>query len=68
MSNNKDFVRSETNKGAILNVNNEALAAYKRAREIRWKTEEQGKKINKVEEELSEIKILLQKILEKAGE
>jgi hypothetical protein len=68
MSNNKDFVRSETNKGAILNVNNEALTAYKRAREIRWKTEEQGKKIDKVEEELSEIKILLQKILEKAGE
>jgi hypothetical protein len=60
-------MRSETNKGALLNTNNEALAAYKRARELRWKTEDQEDKITKVEEELSEIKQLLQKILEKQG-
>jgi len=63
----RDFMRSETNKGALLNTNNEALAAYKRARELRWKTEDQEDKITKVEEELSEIKQLLQKILEKQG-
>lgn len=66
--NNKDFVRSETNKGALLNTNNEALMAYKRSRELRWKTEDQAKKIDRVEEELSEIKLLLKKILEKTGE
>jgi hypothetical protein len=63
----KDFIRSEENKGALLNTNNEALAAYKRARELRWKAQDQDKKIEKVEEELSEIKQLLQKILEKQG-
>lgn len=59
------FIRSNENGGVILNTDNEALAAYKRSRELRWKTQDQDKRIEKVESDLSEIKELLYKILEK---
>lgn len=61
----RDFERSKENGGAVLNTNNEALAAYKRTRELRWKNEVQEDRLNKLENELSEIKDLLHKILEK---
>ena len=54
------FVRSDTNPAAIINVDNEALKAYKLKRETeKHKTNE----INSLRNEVAEIKQLLYKLL-----
>lgn len=59
-----DFVRSEQNKGAILNVDNSSLAAYKRNREIMRNMRTHEERLQKVENSLEDIKGLLLKLLE----
>ena len=56
------FLRSESNPGAIINVDNEALQAYKlrRSREAN-----KQKEINNLKEEITELKNLISQLLEK---
>lgn len=56
------FLRSESNPGAIINVDNEALQAYKvrRSRELTKQNE-----INSLKEEITELKNLISQLLEK---
>lgn len=56
------FLRSESNPGAIINVDNEALQAYKlrRSREAN-----KQKEINSLKEEITELKNLISQLLEK---
>ena len=56
------FLRSESNPGAIINVDNEALQAYKlrRSREV-----SKQKEINSLKEEITELKNLISQLLEK---
>jgi len=56
------FIRQKTNKGAVLNVDNEALKAYKKRKEI---IKENDDRLDKLEYEMSEIKRLLQQIIGK---
>jgi hypothetical protein len=57
---NEGFVRSETNPSALVNVDNEALKAYKMKREAdKHKTNE----INSLRNEVAELKQLLYKLL-----
>lgn len=60
-----DFVRQETNRGAILNTNNEGLANYRRQREIMLQALDNNKKIEKIQNDLDELKSMLQKIIDK---
>ena len=56
------FLRSESNPGAIINVDNDALKAYKlrRSRET-----DKQKEINSLKEEITNLKTLLSQLLEK---
>lgn len=56
------FLRSESNPGAIINVDNDALKAYKlrRSRET-----DKQKEINNLKEEITELKNLISQLLEK---
>jgi hypothetical protein len=56
------FMRQQDNPGAIVNVDKKSLNAYKLKRE-REKQEETD--INKLREEMSDIKDLLKQLLEK---
>mgnify|MGYP003335868525 FL=1 len=60
----KDFVRSENNPGAILNVDNSGLAAYRRQRSIMRNVGTHEERIQKIESSLDDIKDLLTKLLE----
>lgn len=60
----KDFVRSENNPGAILNVDNSGLAAYRRQRAIMRNVGTHEERIQKIESSLDDIKDLLTKLLE----
>jgi hypothetical protein len=60
----KEFMRSEQNPGAVVNVNNEALAAYRRQREVMRNVGTHEERIAKIENSLDDIKNLLVKILE----
>lgn len=53
------FVRDSS--GAIVNVDNTALNAYKKRREIEAS---KANRINTIEQELAEIKMLLRQVLE----
>jgi len=63
---NKDLAR-DMDTGAILNVNKEAFAGAKRAREKREKAKEQletnTNDINSIKSELTEIKIMLRTLI-----
>ena len=63
---NKDLVR-DLKTGAILNINTEAFAGVKRARELREKAKDQLETntidINSIKSELTEIKIMLRTLI-----
>lgn len=59
----KDFIRQKDNEGALLNVNNAALAEYKVRKKMSrtlWSHED---KIQNLEKELKEIKEQLTKLI-----
>ena len=56
------FIRSDTNPRAIINVDNAALMAYKRKRESERSKQEE---INRLNNEVSELKAMLKQVLEK---
>jgi len=60
----KEFERSNMNPGAILNVDNSGLAAYKRHREVMRNVITHEERIKKIESSLEDIKDLLVKIVE----
>ena len=55
----EDLVK-DNNSGAILNINNDALRAYRQAREKNMRMHE---KVNQMENEISEIKSLLNELV-----
>ena len=63
---NKDLAR-DMDTGAILNINTEAFAGAKRARELREKSKEQLEintiDINSIKSELTEIKTMLRTLI-----
>lgn len=61
----KDFIRSETNKGAIINTDNNALLSYKRQRDAMRKMEMANLRIDKLETDISDIKNILHEMMEK---
>lgn len=60
------IVRDTTN-GALLNRDNDSLNAYKKLKKKNAESEEMKSKVNNMEKEISEIKTLLYKLLEKNG-
>lgn len=60
-----EYVRQDTNPGAILNVDNSGLAAYKRQREIMRSVGTHEERIKRIEGSLDEIKNLLVAVLER---
>tara|TARA_Y100000389_G_C16985238_1_gene282232 strand:+ start:88 stop:297 length:210 start_codon:yes stop_codon:yes gene_type:complete len=59
------FVRSLNNPGAVVNVDNSALSAYKSRKQKNRDYEQKIKEIDALKIEMSEIKSLLQQIVEK---
>lgn len=59
-----EFIRQESNPGAILNVDNSGLEAYKRQREIMRNVGTHESRIQSIENSLEQIKGMLIKILE----
>lgn len=57
-------MRDNNNRAALINIDNTALEAYKRQREIARKTRSQEDRIDKIEKSIDEIKSLLVKLLE----
>ena len=55
----EDLVK-DNNSGAILNINNDALRAYRQAREKNMRMHE---KLNQMENDISEIKSLLNELV-----
>tara|TARA_B100001013_G_C24192837_1_gene278131 strand:+ start:246 stop:470 length:225 start_codon:yes stop_codon:yes gene_type:complete len=64
---NKDLVR-DLSTGAILNVNKEAFAGAKRARQLREKAKQQletnTNDINSIKDQLTEIKTMLRTLID----
>lgn len=60
----KEFERLENNPGAIINVDNSGLSAYKRQREIMRNVGTHEERIKNIESSLDDIKGLLTKLLE----
>ena len=64
---NKDLAR-DMDTGAILNINKEAFAGAKRARELREKAKDQleinTNDINSIKSELTEIKTMLRTLID----
>jgi len=60
----KEFNRLETNPGAIINVDNSGLGAYRRQREIMRNIGTHEDRIKNIELSLDDIKGLLTKLLE----
>jgi hypothetical protein len=58
------YVRQSNNSGALLNTDNEGLAAYKRQRQIMSNIGSFQDRLQKVENGMEEIKNLLVKIAE----
>lgn len=56
------FMRSEQNPGAVINTDVSALQAYKARKKL---AEEQKQKMERMETELSEIKMMLKQLLSK---
>ena len=57
-------MRQANNAGALLNIDNSGLAAYKRQREVMRNVKTHEERIQKIESSLDEIKNLLIKALE----
>lgn len=57
----EDLVKDKTS-GAVLNINNDALKAYKMARK---KNVDMQNRMNKMEDDISEIKSLLKELINK---
>jgi uncharacterized protein Yka (UPF0111/DUF47 family) len=51
--------------GAILNINNGALEAYKRQKAVLENSKESQKRIDKIEDDIDDIKQMLQQLLMK---
>ena len=60
----KEFERQESNPGALINVDNSGLAAYRRQREIMRNVGTHEERIKNIESSLDDIKDLLTKLLE----
>lgn len=60
----KDFVRTENNPGALVNIDNSGLNAYRRQREIMRNVGTHEERIKNIENALDDIKSLLVKVLE----
>jgi len=60
----KQFARSDKNPGAILNVDNTGLVAYRKQREIMRNVGTHEERIQKIESSLEDIKGLLTKLIE----
>lgn len=58
------FIR-DPNTGAVINIDNKALQAYKLQKLKHKKIESKIESIDKLKEEVSEIKMMLSQILEK---
>lgn len=58
----KNFVRSDSNKGAIINIDNEGLSAYKRQRQLLRDNQENDIRMKKIESSLEELKSIVLKI------
>jgi hypothetical protein len=56
------FMRQENNPGAVINVDNSALVAYKKKKEAELR---KVNDINNLREEMTDIKFMLSQILEK---
>jgi hypothetical protein len=64
IDNNDGFIRSEMNKGALLNVQDENLNLYKKQRKQMYDFNNKIDKINSLEKELSELKTDMSEIKE----
>ena len=51
--------------GAVLNVDNEKLSAYKKQKNAALKASQTGERLDKVENDISEIKHMLQLLLKR---
>jgi hypothetical protein len=60
----KEYIRQKTNPGALLNVDNTGLAAYKRQREIMRNVTTHEDRIKKIESSIDEVKNLLLQLVE----
>lgn len=60
----KDFVRLKDNKGALVNVDNSGLDAYRRQRELMRNLSTHEDRIKNIESSLDDIKSMLIKVLE----
>lgn len=60
------IVRDTTNN-ALLNRDNDALNAYKKIKKKNLELEEMKNKVDNLDKEMSDVKSLLHKILEKIG-
>ena len=64
IDNNDGFIRSELNKGALLNVQDENLNLYKKQRKSMYDLNNKIHKINTLEKELNELKTDMSEIKE----
>lgn len=64
MNNNK-YIRSKENPGAVLNTDVQSLAAYKAAKKKNKLVEESAKRLDTLETQMSDIKDMLDIILQK---
>ena len=55
----------DVNNGALLNKDNNALNAYKKMKQKNNEIEQMKSKVNSLDEEIKDVKVLLTKILEK---
>lgn len=60
----KDYIRQKTNPGALLNVDNTGLSAYKRHREVMRNVSTHEDRIKKIESSIDEVKNLLLQLVE----
>ena len=56
------FIKSKENGGAIINVNNEALDAYKRQRQLLNDKKNNDERLNKLEDSIQELKEIVLKL------
>jgi hypothetical protein len=64
IDNNDGFIRSDLNKGALLNVQDDNLNLYKKQRKNFYELNNKIHKINSLEKELSELKTDMSEIKE----
>jgi t-SNARE complex subunit (syntaxin) len=60
----KEFIRQRNNRGALLNVDNSGLNAYRRQREIMRNVSTHEERIKKIESSINEVKDLLLQLVE----